>query len=211
MVPWNVRSHSPGVVLLLFLLLLLIPRSAAAADVLVYSNTIGSPNHYMPGAGIFVSDDVGLGDPASVSKIEIRTFSSGNDPYTVTISLFSGDPCVGTPSQIPNSSRTFTDVQPGTELVIIDYGQAIDVPATVYVKVVFGGTGGGDAQWAIGEIPELGTSADRICLDQSGGGGNPGYLNLGSLHASMWVQVWEESTPVVPQSWGVLKDRYRTP
>ena len=211
MVLSNVHSNRVGIILFLLVLLLLVPRAAGSQEAKVYSNTIGTVSNYQkPGAGIFVSDDVTLPDSASVTKVEILTTSSGASPYTVTVSLIAGDPCVGTPPQIPFSSKVFPGILPGNpEVLIATYSPTLRVPANFSVKVVFTDSNAG---WAVAEVPEMGSSADRICVDQTGGGGNPGYLNLGSLEASMWIEIWADaSTPVLPRSWGLLKERYLDP
>jgi hypothetical protein len=211
MVLSHVHFNRVGIILFLLVLLLLVPKAAGAQTTKVYSNTIGTiTDYYVPGAGIFVSDDLALADSADMTQLEIKTFSGGSTPYNVTVTLFSGDPCVGNPSQIPGAFKTFPSVAVGSvQTLTANFGQSIRIPPAVYLKVTFSSP---DAGWAVAEAPEMGSSADQICVDQTGGGGNPGFLNLGSLEASMWVEIWADApTPVLPRSWGLLKETYLDP
>jgi hypothetical protein len=178
----------------------------ARSDTLVYSNTGGSSTQ-VPGAGIFVSDDLTLdGGAAMVTSYQIQVSSSGSSNFQATTTLFSGDPCVGSPSQIAGSGKTFPDLTPGTvHTLTATFGTPLSVPGTVYMKVIFNDD---DAGWVIGGTVEIGSSQDRICQDQTSGT-DPGYLNLGATEASMWVQIWaQDPTPVAPGTWGRIKARY---
>ncbi len=195
-------------------LLLVLPLVAgfagnAVGQTLVFSNTPpGSSSVYEPGPGIFVSDDLTLeGGAADVVRYEVRVFSDGSSPYNVTTTLFSGDPCVGNPSAISGTSRTFTNILTGSiQTLSADFSSSpISVPGTVYLKLTVNDN---DAGWVIGEAVEIGSSADLICVDQTSGQ-NPGYLNLGTTEASMAVQIWVSSpTPVRRARWGMMKALY---
>lgn len=200
------RPHSFLILFPGLLFLSLLPGSAEA-QTLVYSNTPpASPTTYRPGAGIFVSDDLVLdGGPAAVSRYEVKVFSSVSS-YSVTTTLYSGDPCVGNPSAIPNTSKTFTNLGVGSiNTLTVDLNPAVNVPGTVYVRLTFNDA---DAGWLIAGAVEVGSSQDLICQDQTSGN-DPGYLTLGTFIASMAVEVWAESTvPVKESTWGLMKARY---